>query len=624
MELSLGKIQVLLAGTMLSALGTQPAFAQQTHQHTGSPQAAAAPGSCRTELIEGIFASEPNTKVRLVKAFAKGEPMTLTGDADAVKSPADLCVVKLIVGPGNPGPAGAPSTSEGVGIEIWLPTPQNWNSRIHNVGSGGVDGVKEISSLTKLGSSAPLYFNAPALIAGTEGAVSAISDSGHVSADPVMGTTDASFLMNPDRSINKVLAEDYAGRALHLTAEHTKMLVRGFYGRPADYAYFTGCSNGGRQGHKLAQDYPEAYDGILSGAPAINLTEMVIGGLYPTIVLQQDLGGNAPTEDQFNFVSAAAVSACDSDITGQHSGYIGDPAMCRYNPLKDPKVLCTSEGGQNGTAQCLTRVQAKAINKIWYGQTIDGSVPDPAVSVGQSPTLDRKQLWYGVGRGTRLVGPAPFAVLVSKDGKVEPFQLATHFAAVVRQDPSIAAPGFRNASGGGMNGWKSLGYADLADITKRARELQDKLGQIDTNNPDLSGFKASGGKLLAFHGTADPIIPMEGTDRYYESVAKKMGGIDSIKGFYRYFQVPAFGHCFGVGQVDGLAGVSPKADPPLPAANQFFDQLVAWVEQGKTPDRIELQSVSGKSSRPVCPYPQKVRYKGGNPASASSFVCKKR
>ena len=268
MKMKFARIQLLLAGTILGVVGTQSAQAQHTEHHAPDARAAVAENVCRQEPVQQIFASTPDTKVRLVKAFAKGEPMTLTGQADAVKAPADLCVVKLMVGPGNPGPAGAPSTSEGVGIEIWLPSAQNWKGRIHNIGSGGMDGVKEISSLDKLGASALIYSGAPMMIAGMEGAVSAISDSGHAADDPIMGTTNASFLMNPDGSINEVLAKDYAGRALHLTAERTKMLVNGYYGRPADHAYFTGCSNGGRQAHKLAQDYPDDYDGILGGYPA--------------------------------------------------------------------------------------------------------------------------------------------------------------------------------------------------------------------------------------------------------------------------------------------------------------------------------------------------------------------
>jgi len=201
------------------------------------------------------------------------------------------------------------------------------------------------------------------------------------------------------------------------------------------------------------------------------------------------------------------------------------------------------------------------------------------------------------------------------------FPLAPNLAAAFTGDPSVATPDFRNATGNGADGWRKLTYSDLARITARGLALQGKFGHLDADNPDLSGFKARGGKLLSYHGTADQVIPIAGTDRYYEQAARKLGGFKSLQSFYRYYHIPAFGHCFGVGQVDGLAGVSPKADPPLPGPTLFFDQLVAWVERGKAPEGIVLTNASGKSTRPVCAYPKRVRYQGGDPDLAASFEC---
>src|SRR5580698_4896027 len=99
----------------------------------------ATPGNAPTstlacdDSLKVAFRPDELTTVVAVKAFKKGDPLLLSGTPIARTPTAanDLCLVKLNVGPGNPGPAGAPSTSPGIGIEVWLPTPANWNGRVH-------------------------------------------------------------------------------------------------------------------------------------------------------------------------------------------------------------------------------------------------------------------------------------------------------------------------------------------------------------------------------------------------------------------------------------------------------------------------------------------------------------
>src|SRR2546425_9408510 len=84
------------------------------------------------DTLKNDFQPDSLTSVLLVRAFKKGDALTLTTPTPSTPVAAnDVCVVKLLVGPGNPGAVGAPSTSPGIGIEVWLPARENWNHRIH-------------------------------------------------------------------------------------------------------------------------------------------------------------------------------------------------------------------------------------------------------------------------------------------------------------------------------------------------------------------------------------------------------------------------------------------------------------------------------------------------------------
>src|SRR5262249_52687184 len=131
---------------------------------------------------------------------------------------------------------------------------------------------------------------------------------------------------------------------------------------------------------------------------------------------------------------------------------------------------------------------------------------------------------------------------------------------------------------------------------------------LDATNPDLSRFKARGGKMITYFGWADPALnPLMGV-RYYESVMRTLG--PGTGDFYRLFMVPGMFHCGG--------GIG----------TSVFDALtpvVEWVEKGTVPQAIAAaRVVDGKNvrTRPLCPYPQVARYRGtGSVDEAASFSC---
>ena len=571
------------------------------------------------DTMKDRFKPDRHTTVLLVKAFSKGDALALSGTPATPAPPVadnDVCVVKLLVGPGNPGPEGLPSTSAGIGIEVWLPSRANWNNRIHAIGGGGwAGGVHSSTTLLAGAGGATGPTSSPRVASTIEGAVSASTDTGHAAGG------SGSFAMNPDGTINTVLWNDFAQRGIHELAVKTKALTKAYYGRPARYAYWDGFSTGGRQAHKLAQLHPQDFDGILAGAPAFNWTRFITNELYPQIVYQRDLGGVPLTAGQLNLLGNAAINACDL-AGGQHLGYIEDPSECRYDPSRDANVLCAASGGVNTSANCVSATQAQAMNKLWYGQTRNGSAPDPAVDNSWEHTLDSNHLWYGLTRGTSfggLGGSTPAGVPV-------PFSIATDMVALENQNPSLGTPSFQNPTGNGSNGWMNLSYAQLGEAYDDGLLLQRPFAHINTDDPDLREFRAAGGKMLMYHGLADVLIMPQGSVRYYNRVVRETGSLRSVQRFYRFYLIPGMSHGLSNGTTN------PNANPPLPGSaaadgtQQLYDVLTQWVEHGVAPTRIDISSAVTPAfpvakSRPICLYPEKSKYIGGDINVAASYIC---
>lgn len=569
---------------------------------------------CGRGLSEIDF-GDSSTEIVQIRSFAAGSGLAANGEGPV--APSDLCLVKLIVGPGNPGPADAPSTSSGIGIEIWLPARKSWNERYVGLGQGGYAGGEAYKSLEQsaLGDS---WFGRNATSLLEQGYAISLSDDGHSYG----GGRDGSFALNPDGSRNWPLIADWAYRALHVTAERAKTVIEAYYGEPPEYSYWNGGSTGGREGLMLAQRYPHDYDGIIVAYPAINWPRFVTGIMWGQVVMQNDLG--APiAEDKLIAVNEAAIAACDSTLTGQPDGFITDPAACRYDPLRDPDILCLDEGGKNRSAACLTRTEAAAVNKIWYGPRIDGEMVPPDDDNGWSISLADGQLWYGYNRGS-LLHNSPVSYDTGPAG-LTPFTIGSDWLAIVMGDPAFTTPAFSNESGAGEDRWKEIGYTgnlSFASIMSKSLELFSSIN--GTDNPDLREFKAAGGKIIHWHGLADNQIPAAGSVHYYERVVEMMGGLDRTRDFYRFYLAPGMGH-----GVTGGPGVEPPvpggiADNPIAPNNAMLPLLVDWVENGREPEEIVAVSDDSDNphlTRPWCMYPDKLTFDGDDISDFGSYRC---
>jgi hypothetical protein len=342
--------------------------------------------------------------------------------------------------------------------------------------------------------------------------------AGALRAGYAVAATDAghaggggSFAVGPDGTPDEQLIADFAYLGIHEMTVAAQELVRSFYGVPRFRSYFNGCSTGGRQGLMEAQRYPADYDGIAAGAPAINWTRLQAAQLWGPMLMR--LAHHEVPPCVLTAVTRAAVRACDP-LDGRTDGVIGDWRDCHF----DARTLI----GAETACGTVTATDADIINKIWDGP---------------------RGFWYGLERGADLT--------VLNDAS-QPFRITDEW--------------YRYWLG---QDWRTLTYEQYL---RSATPYQDVMA---TDDPDLSAFRAAGGRLVVWHGTADQLIPVRGSVDYF----RRLGDAGS---FARLFVAPGVAHC------GGGPGAAPR--DPLGA-------VVRWVEKGVAPDRL-----AGTHGRPVCRY----------------------
>jgi feruloyl esterase len=231
------------------------------------------------DSLKTAFKPDAQTTVVAVRRIAKGTPIVAVDSAQPITTAVDMCLVKLLVGPGVTAEKdrNARSYSEGIGMEVWLPDATVWNERIRNYGGGGwVGGGHRYAD--KIGSKVPAIVNA------NMGYASGTHDGGQP------WYQDASFAFLSNGALNEEGLRDMSRRAMYEQAVKTRALVQAYYGRGPRFSYYDGHSQGGRQGLKVAQEWPELYDGYLIAQPAVSVTRFSLANLYPQIVMKSELG----------------------------------------------------------------------------------------------------------------------------------------------------------------------------------------------------------------------------------------------------------------------------------------------------------------------------------------------
>ncbi|MET8854307.1 tannase/feruloyl esterase family alpha/beta hydrolase [Amycolatopsis sp. NPDC004625] len=417
--------------------------------------------------------------------------------------------------------------------------------------------------LQALGGSAYAAGNFDALAPAVKDGYAAVTTDAGVSLDGL----DTSWAVRDGR-VDQTLLTNFATRSVHEEAVIGKAVTQRYYQRPISYAYWTGCSTGGRQGYSEAQNHPKDFDGILANAPAVDWTQFAVATLWPQVVMNQS--HDFPSTCVLSAFRTAAIQACDAN-DGVTNGIVDRPDECGYDPrsLVGTKVVC------DGHEFTVTAADAEVMRKIWAG-----------------PTDERgRRLWAGLPKGadfTWLAGTQP-----GPDGTLT----APGFPVAVKWVQSFLEkqPAFDTSK---------LTYAQYTALFRQSvREYDDVIG---TSDPDLSAFRRAGGKLITFVGANDQLIPPGGTLSYRARVERTMGGAQRVNDFYRLFLAPGVEHCFGGGG---------------PEPTNALGALVDWVEHGQAPATLAAASADGKT-RNLCPLPRASRYTGGDPATASSYRCR--
>ena len=573
--------------------------------------------------LKTAFKPDRMTTVVAVRDIKKGTPLTAVDSAQPITAAVDMCLVKLLVGPGATAETDrtARSWSEGIGIEVWLPAHAAWNERIRNYGGGGwVGGGHRYPD--QIGSKVPAIVNA------NMGYASGTHDGGQPHYQ------DASFAFLSNGRINEETFRDMSSRAIYQQAIQTRALVDAYYGKAPRYSYYDGHSQGGRQGLRVAQERPDLYDGYLIAQPAISVSRFGLAALYSQIVMKEELGitvVDKPAADAFArkvaAANARAVASCDKEKLG----FLLDPFSCAYDPLRDAGALCSGVAGQGVTGSnadattCMSAREAAALDRIWYGPTRDGSYDPAQTTDGRSGrTLGAQQLWWAPTRGSSLTG------LISNVGGTDTLALAMQDVAYAATAPAAQGVPITNTSTPQRDRWRELTYASYADALTRAGTAP-LLREYLTDNADLARFRSGNRKMILWNGLAEDVIPAQGAVNWYERVKAGVGGEVQVQQFLRLYNIPGMAHSSQgrASTVSGNNGVVPM--PWLPGnANQtptrekdpMFSALVDWVERGTAPGEIVIASRDNAVSYPICVYPKKISWKGsGTAKSAGDYTC---
>ena len=510
-----------------------------------------------------------------------GSSGAVTVDAATLQAPSPLSVAER-----GPTPAGrvvpanpafckvlgsiAPTDPKAPPIKFEVNLPVEWNGRSVQYGGGGFNGVL----ISGLGLPPAYPFDKPSPLA--RDFVTYGTDSGHENKP---GEPPQLFALNDEAF------ENFSHLSYKKVRDAAVALMVRAYGKPPAKMYFMGSSEGGREALTMAQRYPDDFDGILARVPVINWVGLQHAGTRSGLVTMGD-GWIRPA--QVRLVADAVRKACQK-IDGADDPIVLNPVGCKATFTPD-SLRCAA--GQSGD-QCLTDAQIKAIDTLHATYTF----PFPLAN-----GLDDYPGWGVSGEDTPPFGPTGG-------------WMAWWLGAAAPAQPPAANNGIAWIYGAGGIQYVFARDPHLDVTTYKPDDHKARVLQVsqlmDSTNPDLSAFRAHGGRLIMLEHMSDYAQSPYAGIRYFENVERKLGKSETAE-FARLYTAPGVDHV-GSG---------------APANVDMLSVLSDWVEKGQAPGDLEVveQKVEAPSfavlrALPLCRWPAWPHYKGGDIKSASSFQC---
>ena len=474
--------------------------------------------------------------------------------------------------------------NDNIEVNYWLPTPDDFQNRYLSTGGGGY----AINSGATGPQDGVVY-----------GAVAGRTDGGFGAFTTMYNVNGVDLIANGSINYDTLFSFGYkAHRELSVLGKAFARNVYSMDNSTKLYAYYEGCSEGGREGWSQIQRYGDEWDGALVGAPAFRFAFQQVNHLFAGVA-EQTLG-YVPSPCELAAITNATIKACDP-LDGRTDGVVSRVDLCmqQYNvsqaigtPYNCPATaeVTSPYGVTPATPAQIGTVSEQATQLI---QTLYDGLHD---SQGQ-------QAYFFYSPSSTYDDAIP-SVYDNSTGKWEvPISgLGQPFVQRSLAELETSGLSLDGVTYDTLVHWMYEGYQKFYDT-------------LMTNWPDLRAFNSTGGKVIHYHGESDFSIPVYSSVRYWNSVRTIMypglgynDSVSALSEWYKLYLIPGAGHC---------AKAADQPNGPFPVTP--LKTLIEWVEQGQAPDKLPANVTTAgefQGEQDLCEYPLRPYWN-----SNGSMIC---